>query len=142
MRSSAVIPRCRLAWLVCAVFVTCGCGSGKYPVRGRVTLDDGTTLTRGMVVFESLDGKQGARGMIQPDGRYELSSAAPGDGVRPGRYRVLVSALDLTDVPDEKKTLPFDLKYTRFETSGLEVEVKAHTNDVPIELRRPARRPK
>jgi hypothetical protein len=122
------------------LFVACGCGSGKYPVRGKVTLEDGTPLTRGMVVFESLDGTQGARGMIQPDGRYELSSASAGDGVRPGRYRVLVSALDLTDVPDEQKTLPFDVKYTRFQTSGLEVEVKARKNDVPIELSRTARR--
>ena len=139
---SAVIQRGRLVWLTWAVFVSCGCGTGKYPVRGRVTLDDGTPLSRGLVVFESLDGTQGARGMIQPDGRYELSSARPGDGVRPGRYRVLVSALDMSDVPDEQKSLPFDVKYTRFQTSGLEVEVKAGRNDVPIELSRPARRRK
>ena len=137
---SAVTHQGRLACLTCAFFVVCGCGSGKYPVRGKVTLEGGTPLTRGMVVFESLDGTQGARGMIQPDGRYELSSASAGDGVRPGRYRVLVSALDLTDVPDEQKTLPFDVKYTRFQTSGLEVEVKARKNDVPIALSRPARR--
>jgi hypothetical protein len=139
---SDVILRGRIVWLVWAVFVSCGCGTGKYPVRGRVTLDDGTPLTRGMVVFESLDGTQGARGMIKPDGRYELSSAVPGDGVRPGRYRVLVSALDMSDVPDEQKTLAFDVKYTRFQTSGLEVEVKAGRNDVPIELSRPVRRRK
>ena len=84
----------------------------------------------------------GTNAVAEPDGHYELSSATPGDGVRPGRYRVLVSALDMSDVPDEQKSLPFDVKYTRFQTSGLEVEVKAGRNDVPIELSRPARRRK
>jgi hypothetical protein len=124
------------ALLAGAALALTGCGSGQYPARGKVTLEDGTPLTRGMVVFESADGKQGARGMIQADGSYEMSTAAPGDGVRPGRYRVLVSALDMADVPDELKALPFDVKYTRFQTSGLEVEVKSEPNDIPLKLAR------
>ena len=137
-----IIVRCRCILLTCSLLVAVGCGSRYYPVQGKVTLEDGKPLTKGMVVFENTDGTEMARGMIQTDGRYQLSTGKPGDGVKPGRYRVLVSALDMTDVPDELKKLPFDIKYTRFQTSGLEFEVKAEPNDIPIKLQRPSPRTK
>jgi hypothetical protein len=111
-----------------------GCGSRQYPVRGSVTLGNGTPITKGMVVFESTDGSIMARGTIQSNGSYELSTSKPGDGLQPGRYKVLVNPLDMSDVPDDKKKLPFDVKYTHFETSGLVVDVKAEPNDIPITL--------
>jgi hypothetical protein len=128
------------ALLMCGLLALAGCGRGYYPVHGTVSLEDGKPLDKGMVVFESADGTQMARGAIRPDGSYQLSTARPGDGVKPGRYRVLVNPMDLSDVPDEQKVLPFDVKYTRLATSGLEVEVKAEDNDLPIKLTRPARR--
>jgi hypothetical protein len=114
-----------------------GCG-GKSPVRGTVTLDDGTPVAKGMVVFERTDAGQPvtARGEIKPDGRFELSTDKPGDGVPPGTYKVLISSLDLSDVPDEKKNLPYDIKYLKFETSGLTFEVKSGANEFPIKLDR------
>jgi hypothetical protein len=139
---SIIICRLGLFVLLGALTALAGCGPRQYPVQGKVTLEDGAPLTKGMVVFESTDGARMARGMIQSDGSYELSTARPGDGLRPGRYRVLVSALDMADVPDEQKALPFDVKYTRFQTSGLEAEVKATTNDIPIQLTRKAGRKK
>jgi hypothetical protein len=114
-----------------------GC-SGKYPVRGTVTYDDGTPVNKGLVVFERVDGGPPvtARGQIQPDGRYELSTDKPGDGVPPGKYKVLLNPLDLSDVPDEQRVLPFDLKFLKFETSGLEYEVKSGPNEYPITVTR------
>src|SRR5581483_11393870 len=107
-----------------------GC-AGKYPVRGTVTYDDGTPVTKGLVVFERTAGGPPvtARGQIQPDGHYELSTDKPGD-------RVLLNPLDLSDVPDEQKVLPFDLKFLKFETSGLEYEVKSGPNEYPITVTR------
>ena len=124
------------------VLVLAGCGGGMYPVRGTVTLEDGTALTRGLVVFERVAGGQPitARGDVQSDGSYQLSTNKPGDGVPPGRYKVLVNPLDLSDVPDEQKKLPFDVKYTRFATSGLEFEVKSGSNECPIKLDRPKKK--
>ena len=118
-----------------------GCG-GKYPVRGSVTYDDGTPLTKGLVIFERVGGGPPitARGEIQPDGRYELSTDKPGDGVPAGKYRVLLNPLDLSDVPDEQKVLPFELKYLKFETSGLEYEVKSGSNEYPIKVTRPKKK--
>jgi hypothetical protein len=126
------------AVLVLLALGPAGCGGSLYPVRGTVTLDDGTPLARGLVVFERTDGGPPvtARGEVRPDGTYDLSTAKPGDGVPPGRYKVLVNPLDLSDVPDEQKKLPFDVKYTKFQTSGLEFEVKAGANDCPIKLDR------
>jgi hypothetical protein len=117
-----------------------GCGSGKYPVRGTVTLEDGTPLSKGLVIFERVEGGPPvtARGDIKPDGRYELSTERPGDGALPGRYKVAINPLDPSDVPDERKVLPFDVKYLSHRTSGLTCEVKPGVNEHPIKLSRRA----
>jgi hypothetical protein len=139
MRSRRSVRPAAVVALACCLP---GCASGLYPVKGTVTLDDGSPLTRGLVVFERVDGGAAitARGNVAPDGSYELSTGKPGDGVPPGRYKVLVNPLDPSDVPDEKKNLPFDVKYMKFETSGLEFEVKAGPNEFPIKLDRPKKK--
>ena len=121
-----------------------GCGERLYPVRGTVTLEDGSPLTKGMVAFESREGEKPvmARGTIRPDGSYELSTHRLGDGVPAGKYRAQINHMDLSEVPDEKKKLPYDLKYLRFETSGLEFDVKSGSNEVPIRLERPKKGPR
>jgi hypothetical protein len=130
--------------LVAAAFITLtaafGCGGGKYPVRGTVALDDGTPVTKGLIVFERSDGGPPltARGEIRPNGSFELSTDKPGDGVPAGRYKVLINSMDLSDIPDEQKKLPYDVKYLKFETSGLECEVKSGATEYPIKLSRPA----
>lgn len=128
-----------LALMTVALLALVGCNKpNRHPVQGKVVLEDGTPLAKGLVVFESPDGDHMARGTIQGDGTFVLGTGKPGDGVKPGRYRVLVSALDMADVPDEEKVLPFDVKYTRHETSGLVVEVKSEPNQVTLKLERPA----
>jgi len=119
-----------------------GCGSGKYPVHGTVTLEDGTPLTKGLLVFERVDGGPPitARGNVGPDGQFTISTEKPGDGVPPGRYKVLINPMDASDVPDELKTLPFDIKYTKFDTSGLEYTVQSGPNDFEIKLEKQKKR--
>jgi hypothetical protein len=119
-----------------------GCGDRMYPVRGTVTLEDGTTVSKGMIVVERMEGGDPitAQGAIQSDGSYELSTTKPGDGVPPGKYRVLINAMDLSDVPDEQKDIPFHYKYLSFKTSDLELEVKRGSNDYPIRLTKSARK--
>src|SRR3954451_15945301 len=99
-----------------------GCGPGKYPVRGTVTLHDGAPLTKGLVIFERVDGGPPltARGNVGPDGRYGVSPDPAGDGAPAGGYKVSITPLDASDVPDEQKVLPFDVKYMNLKTSGLE----------------------
>jgi hypothetical protein len=117
-----------------------GCGSGPYPVRGTVTLEDGTKVTSGTVIFETRDAEKpvAARGEIKPDGSYELGTHKPGDGAPAGVYRVLIAPPPThPDRPPEKP--PYDNRYTSFATSQLEFEVKAGANEYPIRL---APRPK
>jgi len=142
MRDGVTARRSFLVAASLAALFTVGCGKGMAPVRGVVTLDDGTPLTRGLVVFEGqADGKPVmARGEIKPDGTYQLSTVKPGDGAWPGKYRVVINPMDFSDLPDEQKNIPFDYKYMRYETSGLEFEVKPGGNDFPIKLDRSRRR--
>jgi hypothetical protein len=134
------IPRGRRAVPVAALLLlsAAGCSHRLSPVGGRVTYEDGTPVTYGMVIFESKEGphKITARGLIQPDGSYQLSMAKPGDGVPPGPYRVLIGPGQVID-PDAPPPLPFDKHYTDFATSGLEYEVQAGPNEFVIKLERP-----
>jgi hypothetical protein len=103
-----------------------------------VTFDDGTAVPGGLVVFECQEGGKivMARGAIQADGRYELSTYRPGDGALPGKYQVRVLPPP-PDVDAPRKGGPgFDPRYTEFSTSGLTFEVKAGTNEFPIKLDR------
>ena len=111
----AVAPRC---------LGLAGCGGGLYPVRGTVTLDDGTPRDQGAGRLRA--GRRrpaGHRPRRDParTGRYELSTDKPGDGVPPGKYKVLINPLDLSDVPDEQKNLPVRREVPEAsQTSGLE----------------------
>jgi hypothetical protein len=131
------------ALAVCLALFLSGCGARKYPVRGTVTLEDGTPLTKGLVIFERVEGGPPvtARGNVQADGRYELSTEKPGDGVPPGRYKVAINPLDTSDVPDEQKVLPFDVKYLSHANSGLEHEVKG-ASEYPIKLSKGKKAPR
>src|SRR4051794_23699741 len=81
-----------------------GCGARMYPVTGTITLADGSPLTKGLVVFETTGARPVmARGNVDADGTYHLSTNKPGDGVPPGKYRVLINPMDMSDLPDEAK---------------------------------------
>jgi hypothetical protein len=120
------------------LFVPAGCGQPLYRVGGNVTYEDGTPVTRGMVVFENVEGEKkiSPRGAIQADGSYRLSTYRPGDGVPAGRYRVLLAPPSPKD-PERPEKPPFDARYTDFKTSGLEFEVKPGSNEFPIQVTRP-----
>jgi hypothetical protein len=121
-----------------------GCGR-YYPVSGKVTLDDGTPVTDGLVIFEQAEAGDKdpvmARGEIKSDGSFQLSSVKPGDGLPTGKYRALVTPKgDLEGAAAGKKpVMPYDQRYTDFKTSHLEFEVKEGSNDFPITLKRPGR---
>jgi hypothetical protein len=121
-----------------------GCGDSLSPVHGTVTLEDGTPLSKGMIVAERFEGGPPitAQGAIKPDGTYQLGTNKPGDGVPPGKYRVLINAMDLSDLPDEQKEIPFHHKYLSYKTSELELDVKRGDNNYPIRLTRSVRKAK
>jgi len=118
---------------MCLAFT--GCGGGLQPVRGKVTLPDGKPAANSQGVFDGpIGGKTiSARGDVQADGSFELSTAQPGDGVPLGKYRVQVNPPPVVDAEAAQRA-PFHPKFSDFSTSGLEFEVKAGGNDFTIQL--------
>src|SRR5262245_62344926 len=90
----------------------------------------------GLIIFERVEGGPPvtARGEIQVDGRFSLSTEEPGDGVPLGHYKAVINPLDTSDAPDEQKVLPFDAKHLNIKTSELEFEVKPEPNVIDIKL--------
>lgn len=114
-----------------AVVVAAGCGrSGLYPVKGKVVFPDGTPLAAGTVEFGPFDQSAllAPRGEIRADGTFRASTYEEGDGAPEGKYRVLVTPPEQLD-PGQPRPLPFDRRFSSFETSGLEYTVKPGKNE-------------
>lgn len=106
-----------------------GCaGSGFSPVHGKLVYPDDSPVTdmkNAQVVFEGVgaNGKgYSAAGTIDADGKFTLTSERPGDGAVPGKNKVLIAPY----IPDPERPPPkiLDPKFEKFETSGLEADVK------------------
>lgn len=114
----------------------CGCDKGPVvvPVTGKVTYQ-GKPLEFGSVTFQPRQG-QPARGEIQPDGTFSLSSYAPGDGAVIGTHKVRIACYTSQKKTDQQPVgeqslgkLLIPRKYTLFDYSGLTAEVKADGNN-------------
>lgn len=125
----------RLAkWGVASVILVSlflGCGSSKYvPLKGSLLFEDGspaTGLEGRQVIFEQMTGGEPAKiqssGAIDAQGKFTMGTESLGDGVPPGMHRVMISeAVSTGDIPPPAV---IDKKYSKFETSGLQYEVKA-----------------
>jgi hypothetical protein len=117
-----------------------GCGSDRYPVTGRVTYEDGSPLTEGNVIGHSGEGATSVtvQGNVRPDGTFEWGTDKPGDGAKPGKYRVAVVPRGLGDAEMAAGMLPaVESKYSDPDTSGIEFEVKAGRNELNITVTKP-----
>jgi hypothetical protein len=75
---------------------------------------------------------KGASGKIKPDGSFELTTVKPGDGVIPGRYKVIVV---IRDVSPAGVTLLIPQRYADPNTSGFGViEIDKSRSDLVFEL--------
>ena len=116
-----------------------GCGGSPYqPVHGKLVFTDGTAITGlacGQVVFDftDTDGKKhSASGPIKADGTFILGTERPGDGAVVGKHKALIAfPTSAGDIPPPQVILG---KYTSFEKSGLEFEVKPGPNEFTITL--------
>ena len=123
--------------------VALGCrDSGQLetaPVAGRVLID-GKPLTTGTVAFIPQRGR-GARGNIQSDGSFELSTYQDGDGAVLGIHSATVTAIATSgsahlqfEERDVKYLTP--ARYSIAGESGLVFEVKAgEANKFTLELK-------
>ena len=133
------IKPCVVALLgMAAMLFLSGC-SGQNTVTGQVKFADGAPLPEGMVICEKTDGGQivQARGQLAKDGTFRLGTSTPGDGALPGSYRVLVVPRGLTQDEMRAQGPIIDPKYSKYETSGITLEVKAGSNRLDIIVTKP-----
>jgi hypothetical protein len=125
--------------MLTVLFAICvGCGDGKvYPISGQLVDTEGKPVTEmagGSVEFDSVEGKTSANGSIDEQGRFRLTTTDPFDGAHKGKNRVAITRpYQGADTP-----LPpvIHTKYESFETSGLEVNVEAKSNDIKLTVER------
>jgi hypothetical protein len=112
-------------------------------VTGKV-LYNGKPLEFGTIAFQPPSG-QPARGDIQPDGTFTLSTYRLNDGVVLGKHKVRVACYEsqrpgTVKPPGEQSLgkLLIPQKYTFFEQSGLSAEVHEGENPpLTFELKEP-----
>lgn len=112
------------------------------PIQGIVYFND-EPLKFGSVMLQPMTGGPPARGEIQPDGTFVLSTYTDGDGALLGKHRVRVMC---NSVQDPNNTAKFDVnaaavgklliprKYTQLSSSRLTAEVLP-TENPPLEFR-------
>lgn len=124
-----------------ALLAEIGCSGSEaptVPVKGTVTLRDGTAVQTGTVEFNATEGDWTARGTIQPDGTFYLSTFTDGDGAVPGTHDAVVVQLIATeDLPlhqhDHGPTV--DPKYAHYDRSGLQYFVSSDSeNQISVQL--------
>ena len=141
-----------LVLATCVCLVGCGPGQPKtYPVSGKVVFADGAPLTTGgTIVFESIapEGEPvfNARGVVEPDGTFRLSTFGDGDGAVAGEHRAIVrAAREWGDLEAAQKSgssevvAPpvIDVRFQRFETSGLQFTVEQRDNEFSVVVQPP-----
>ena len=123
-----------------------GCSSGQpmtYPVSGKVVFADGTPFTAGVVEFSSTDPAskgQNARGKIQPDGTFTLTTFRENDGAVAGEHRaIVVWSPPMEAFADEKKQprSPIHPRFRDYEQSGLRFTVTKEKNEFTFTVAKP-----
>jgi hypothetical protein len=132
--------------LLVAALLT-GCGSGTYPVEGQIVWKDGSPakeLKGSFVLFELPEQKTSARGMIDADGSFRLTTNKPNDGALPGEHTVLIVEVGRQHLggPDSSALAPgvMDARFSDPRTSGLKATVKPGVNKITLTVEHPARR--
>jgi hypothetical protein len=126
--------RAIIAVCVASLFAVClisGCGrrTKVYPVHGRVITSDAAPVKYGIVEFRSLDSGQLARGKLDQDGKFTLTTFRPDDGAVEGKHAVVVvqlifgniAGLDVQHVHDHGPAI--DPKFSSYQKSGLSATV-------------------
>lgn len=122
------------------MFMPTSCDDGRvpvYPVTGRVLFKDGSPVRTGTIELRSEVGTT-ANGSIGEDGRFVLGTYAKDDGAAAGFHKAIVRQMVINDGTTQHTKdhgLPVAIFHSRYETSGLRLEVSAENpNDLRVEV--------
>ena len=78
--------------LAATLLVGCGGGDAALQVTGAVTNPDGSPIAceSGTVLFQPAGSGENASGSVAADGTFTMMTRVPGDGVKPGQYKVVL----------------------------------------------------
>lgn len=129
----------RFAALLPLAVLLCGCAERAelVPVAGHVLID-GEPLPQGTIQFVPESGRP-AVAKIGADGAFRLSSATSSNpagaaGIKPGKYRIAVSAFEVIDEETEEVRWFAPSQYAQHLSSGLEADVTEPQEDLVLEL--------
>lgn len=124
--------------LLCLAGTGCSGRLATYPVQGKVQFLDGAPVRVGTIELKSLDHAVQARGEIQEDGSFTLSTFADGDGAVAGKHACVVVQFVMLEEAEgyrPSKMGVIDRRYSSYGTSGLSIEVLPQSsNKVVIEV--------
>ena len=129
--------------------VIVGCNDGRiptYPVVGTVLFENGDPVRFGVIEFLPVGDVPSARGKIDPEGSFSLTTFEGDDGAAAGKYRVIVIQPFIAPVgkllPRGPRTIRAEHaehqternivpeRYSNPESSDLEVVVEARPDNV------------
>lgn len=132
-----------LSSLLLGASLLIGCGPrnpATFPVQGRVEFEDGGVAEIGSVEFRSMTGNERitARGKIEKDGRFTLSTFEIGDGAIPGDHQVIIQQMVISEglnAAHHQHGRRVPGKYSDYGRSGLTAQVKEQaSNPIVIKL--------
>ena len=133
---------------ICRLLIGClllaplgGCGqNGLNPVDGQIVWADGgapaNELEGANVNFELPEKKTSSIGTVQPDGTFQLMTAAPGDGAYAGEYTVVISERRASAGGELLAPPKAHVRYADRSTSDLKAEVKPGRNKLVLKVER------
>ena len=130
------------ALLLVAVLV--GCGSGQiptHPVNGKVVFSDGSHPMFGTVEFYNEEHRINARGKIDRNGTFTVTTYEPDDGAVAGDHKIVI--IQIVSEPTSqfaKAKAPFvhnhgdivSTKYLDYRTSDLSCSIDEGENEVVL----------
>jgi hypothetical protein len=119
--------------LTLAAIAGCRGGEGELiPVTGTVKYADGSAIKfeNGAVLFQPESPGDHANGAVEPDGSFTMMTKKPGDGVKPGKYKVVLQLWKSY----RDQTLAVPEKYGDAATTPLEVTVDADHDEFDFEV--------
>lgn len=118
-----------------------GCSDDRlatFPVSGKVVFKDGSPVRMGTVELKSREHAVHARGEIDSDGRFELTTFEPGDGAVAGQHNCVIVQLIVAEdlvghVPSTDGVV--HPRFASYHTSRLTCEIQSSTdNNITLEV--------
>jgi hypothetical protein len=122
-----------LATITCAITAGCSDRLPTYPVSGIVQFEEGKPVHVGTLELKSREHGIQARGDIQTDGSFQLSTYEAGDGAVAGLHDCVVVQMVIAEGLSAHRPSAVgvvDGRHANYATSGLVVEVSPNRNNL------------